>query len=104
VVRDDSYVMQQQRNCWESAFYGIVPRLYNEDQVPLVSQKVSPERERERESMQAVSWELQWEAGSWGQGHFGNPEEGDHPQLGAATKQRNEDRYWEHQFVCDSDL
>jgi hypothetical protein len=32
------------------------------------------------------------EAGSWGRGRFGNPEEGDHPSLEAVTKQRSEDR------------
>jgi hypothetical protein len=29
-----------------------------------------------------------WEAGSWGRGQFGNPEEGERPPLKAATKQR----------------
>jgi hypothetical protein len=29
-----------------------------------------------------------WEAGSWGRGQFGNPEEGQRPPLEAATKQR----------------
>jgi hypothetical protein len=29
-----------------------------------------------------------WEAGSWGRGQLGNPEEGERPQLEAATKQR----------------
>jgi hypothetical protein len=31
---------------------------------------------------------LLWEAGSWGQGQFRNPEEGERPPLEAATKQR----------------
>jgi hypothetical protein len=40
-----------------------------------------------------VSWitagvQLLWEAGSWGRGQFGNQEEGERPQLKAATKQR----------------
>jgi hypothetical protein len=29
-----------------------------------------------------------WEAGSWGRGLFWNPDEGKHPLLEAATKQR----------------
>jgi hypothetical protein len=29
-----------------------------------------------------------WEAGSWGLGQFGNPEDGVRPLLKAATKQR----------------
>jgi hypothetical protein len=28
-----------------------------------------------------------WEAGSWGQGQFRNPEEGEHPLLKATTEQ-----------------
>jgi hypothetical protein len=31
---------------------------------------------------------LVWEADSWGQGQFGNPEEGERPPLKVATKQR----------------
>jgi hypothetical protein len=31
---------------------------------------------------------VKWEAGSWGRGEFGNPEEEERPPLEAATKQR----------------
>jgi hypothetical protein len=37
-----------------------------------------------------------WEARSWGREHFGSPVEAERPPLEAATKQRNEDRNWEH--------
>jgi hypothetical protein len=36
------------------------------------------------------------EAGSWGRGQFGNPEEGERPPLEAATKQHSKDRDWEY--------
>jgi hypothetical protein len=39
------------------------------------------------ESLESCSCE-KWEAGSWGRGQFGNPEEEERPSLEAATKQR----------------
>jgi hypothetical protein len=36
------------------------------------------------------------EVGSWGPGHFAKPGEEERPQLETATKQRIEDRDWEH--------
>jgi hypothetical protein len=36
------------------------------------------------------------EAGSWSRGQLGNPEGKERQPLEAATKQRNEDRDWEH--------
>jgi hypothetical protein len=39
------------------------------------------------ESVESSSCE-KWEAGSWGQGQFRNPEEGECPPLEAATKQQ----------------
>jgi hypothetical protein len=47
------------------------------------------------QSVESCSCE-KWEAGCWGQGQFGNPEEEVRPPLEAATKQRSKDRDWEH--------
>jgi hypothetical protein len=33
---------------------------------------------------------------SWGRGNFGNPEEGEREPLKGASKQRSEDRDWDH--------
>jgi hypothetical protein len=50
--------------------------------------------ERERES--AISQFRDAEAGNWGRGQFGNPEEEERPPWEATTKQRIEKRNWEH--------
>jgi hypothetical protein len=42
-------------------------------------------------SVESCSCE-KWEAGIWGRGQFGNPEEGERQPWEAATKQRSEDR------------
>jgi hypothetical protein len=39
------------------------------------------------ESVESCSCE-KWEAGSWGRGEFGNPEEWERPMMKASTKQR----------------
>jgi hypothetical protein len=44
----------------------------------------------------SVSLETVESCNSWGRGQFGNPEEEERPPLEAATKQRSEDRDWEH--------
>jgi hypothetical protein len=54
-----------------------------------------------RESLRQA---VRWGAGSWDQEQFYNAEEEEHPPLEAATKQRNVDCEWEHEFVCDSNL
>jgi hypothetical protein len=41
------------------------------------------------------------EAGSWGRGQFGNPEEGERPPLETPTKQRQWRRYCGHYCVCE---
>jgi hypothetical protein len=49
--------------------------------------------------LQASRWELLlWEAGNWGRGQFGNPDEGERLPLEAATKQRQMEIVtdWEH--------
>jgi hypothetical protein len=64
-----------------------VPRLYGEDQLPL---------QDSRECLQADGQLRVAESGSWARGQLGNPQEGERPTLEAATKQRSEDRDWEH--------
>jgi hypothetical protein len=71
-----------------------VLRLYNDDQVPLLDiletavRRVGGwcEMAGMVESVERCSCE-KWEAGSWGQGQFRNPEEGEHLLLEATTKQ-----------------
>jgi hypothetical protein len=59
-----------------------VPRCYNQDQLAVAV----------REFLEFSRCQLLLlEAGSWGQGQFGNPEDGECPRLKAATKQRQED-------------
>jgi hypothetical protein len=65
----------------------------------LTYRPISRERERESADRQSVEG-----CGSWGRRQFVNPEKGEHPPLEAVTKQRSEDRDWEHKSVCDSDL
>jgi hypothetical protein len=57
-----------------------------------------------REGLQADCQFRVAEAGSWGRRQFENPGEGECPPFEATTKQRSEDRDWEHLSVCDSDL
>jgi hypothetical protein len=72
-----------------------VPRQYNEDQLPF---RVSPDRVGV-ESLQADGQLRVAVAGARGQ--LENPEEGERPPLEAVSKQRSEDRDWEHWSVCD---
>jgi hypothetical protein len=69
-----------------------VLRLYNEGQLPLWASLSSVRVDRGSAGRQLKVAE----AGSWGRRQFGNPEKGKRPPLEAATKQRSEDRDWEH--------
>jgi hypothetical protein len=96
---------QRPENSNRGKVYSVLsaPRCYKQDK--LVEWVCFWLSELVRGALGFSSYELLvWEAGSWGRGRFGNPEEGERLSLEAANKQRQQRR--DSTFVCvfNSDL
>jgi hypothetical protein len=88
---------QQQKTCWNGCLLCGPSRGF----ITMTSYHYQSVRVESLDSVyrQTESWQLQWEAGSWGRWQFRNPDVLERPPLEAATKQRSDDRDWEHLFV-----